>query len=150
VHSRKGFLCAALLAITLAWAGAGAAHHSFAPFEDQLQIVLTGTVTSFQWTNPHIYIELDATDENGEVKNWLIECANTTILNRVGWKWNMIREGDEIMAIVSPLRNGEPAGLLKRVRLADGSEYGNGGPAGPATIDFDGAPLAVGGPGGEG
>ena len=120
------------------------AHHSFAPFEDELQIVLTGTVTSFQWTNPHIYIELEAAGPSGEVANWLIECANTTILNRVGWKWNMIREGDEISIIVSPLRNGEPAALLKRVRLADGSEYSNGGPAGPATIDFDGNPLPAG------
>jgi hypothetical protein len=120
----------------------GHAHHSFAPFEDDLQIVLKGTVTSFQWTNPHIYIELDVADEDDAVKNWLIECANTTILNRVGWKWNMIKEGDRVSLIVAPLRNGEPAALLKRVRLADGSEYGNGGPAGPALIDFDGNPLA--------
>ena len=125
----------------LGLAAGASAHHSFAPFEEELQIVLEGTVTSFQWTNPHIYIELDAVDGRGEVRNWLIECANTTILNRVGWKWNMIREGDEIAVIVAPLRNGEPAALLKRVRLADGSEYGNGGPAGPATIGFDGSPL---------
>lgn len=119
-----------------------AAHHSFAPFEDDLQIVLHGTITSFQWTNPHVYMELDVRDENAEVRNWLIECANTTILNRVGWKWNMIREGDEVELIVAPLRNGDPAALLKRVRLADGAEYDNGGPAGPATIDFDGRPLS--------
>jgi hypothetical protein len=121
---------------------AASAHHSFAPFEDSLQITLSGTVTSFQWTNPHVYIELEAADDSGEARRWLIECANTTILNRVGWKWNMIREGDRIDVIVAPLRNGEPAALLKRVRLADGSEIGNGGPAGPATIDFDGKPLA--------
>ena len=117
------------------------AHHSFAPFDDELQIVLKGTVTSFEWTNPHIYLRIDAAGPDGEVRNWLVECANTTILNRVGWKWNMIREGDEVSLIVSPLRNGDPAALLKRVRLADGSEYSNGGPAGPATIGFDGRPL---------
>ena len=121
--------------------GEATAHHSFAPFEDDLQIVLDGTVTNFQWTNPHVYIELDVGDDSGEVRNWLIECANTTILNRVGWKWNMIGEGDEVSLIVAPLRNGEPAALLKRVRLADSSEFDNGGPAGPATIGFDGNPL---------
>jgi len=129
-----------LLSGVLLASGVGA-HHSFAPFEDDLQIVLRGTVTSFQWTNPHVYLELDVGDDTGEVRNWLIECANTTILNRVGWKWNMIREGDEVALIVAPLRNGDPAALLKRVRLPDGSELGNGGPAGPATIDFDGNPL---------
>ena len=136
-------LAALVGVIALAGAQAVPAHDSFAPFEDELQIVLTGTVTSFQWTNPHIYMQIDAAGPDGELRNWLIECANTTILNRVGWKWNMIRAGDEISIIVSPLRNGEPAALLKRVRLADGSEYGNGGPAGPATIDFDGNPLPV-------
>ena len=120
------------------------AHHSFAPFEDDLQITFTGEVTSFQWTNPHVYIEIEETDTNGELRHWLIECANTTILNRVGWKWNMIREGDRISVIIAPLRNGEPAGLLKRVRLPDGTEHDNGGPAGPATIGFDGKPLPVG------
>jgi hypothetical protein len=131
----------------LSFAVPASAHHSFAPFEEDLQIVLSGTVTNFQWTNPHIYIEVDAVDDSGDVRNWLIECANTTILNRVGWKWNMIEEGDEISVIVAPLRNGEPAALLKRVRLADGSEYGNGGPAGPATIGFDGEPLPASGQG---
>jgi hypothetical protein len=121
-------------------ASAGA-HHSFAPYEDELQVTFTGTVTSFQWTNPHIYIEVDTVGDDGEPRHWLIECANTTILNRVGWKWNMIKSGDVISVIVAPLRNGEPAALLKRVRLADGTEYANGGPAGPATIGFDGRPT---------
>jgi hypothetical protein len=84
---------------------------------------------------------MDAAGENGETTHWLIECANTTILNRVGWKWNMIKAGDEISVIVAPLRNGEPAALLKRVRLADGTEHSNGGPAGSATINFAGEPV---------
>ena len=113
------------------------AHHSFAPYERDLQITFTGTVTSFQWTNPHVYIRMESVDDNGDVKQWLIECANPGILNRVGWKWNMIKEGDVIAVIVSPLINGEPGALLKRVRLADGTEFGNGGPAGPATISFE-------------
>ena len=118
------------------------AHHAFsAEFDINKPVKLTGAVTKFDWTNPHIYIEMDVTAADGEVRHWLIECANTTILNRVGWKWNMIKAGDEIAVVVSPLRNGEPAALLKRVRLPDGTEFGNGGPAGPATIGFDGQPV---------
>jgi hypothetical protein len=133
---------ALVLAVLMLTSGRTAlAHHSFAPYEDELQITFTGTVTDFQWTNPHIYIEMDVSDEQGVTKRWLIECANTTILNRVGWKWNMIKVGDEISVIVAPLRNGEPAALLKRVRLPDGSEHGNGGPAGAARISFDGEPI---------
>jgi hypothetical protein len=124
------------LAVTLLASGSAAAHHSFAPYADD-QITFTGTVTSFQWTNPHVYIEMDAPDGNGVTSRWLIECANPGILNRVGWKWNMIEAGDEISVIVAPLRTGEPGALLKSVRLADGTVFGNGGPAGPATISFE-------------
>jgi hypothetical protein len=126
----------------VAWPHPGPAHHSFAPYEPELQIAFSGVVTKFQWTNPHIYIEMDVANDQGETQHWLIECANTTILNRTGWKWNMIKTGDEIAVVVSPLRNGEPAALLKRVRLTDGNEFSNGGPAGPARIGFDGKPLA--------
>ena len=111
------------------------AHHSFAPYEPTLQIKLSGAVTEFRWANPHVYIEMDAPDAtSGKTRHWLIECANPGILNRVGWKFNMVKVGDKITVIVSPLRNGDPAALLKQITLADGSKYSNGGPAGPATI----------------
>jgi hypothetical protein len=130
-----------LRALGLLWliaaCGVATAHHSFAPYEPDVQIRQTGTVAKFQWTNPHVYITLDVADDAGATKRWTIECANPGILNRVGWKWNMIAPGDEISVIVSPLRNGEPGALLKAVRLADGREFGNGGPAGPARISFD-------------
>jgi hypothetical protein len=135
---RGGRLAVLIFAMAFGATGIAWGHHSFAGYEPELQISLKGTVTHYQWTNPHVYIELDSVDDaTGETKHWLIECANPGILNRVGWKWNMIKEGDEITAIVSPLLNGDPGALLKAVRLADGSEYSNGGPAGPATIPFD-------------
>lgn len=134
--SKTGRLAGPVLCLQIA-SGAVWAHHSFAPYERELQVVLDGEVSRFQWTNPHVYIELDSRGRDGEVSRWTIECANPGILNRVGWKWNLIQEGDEISVIVSPLRNGEPGALLKAVRLADGTTYSNGGPAGPPTISFD-------------
>jgi hypothetical protein len=133
-HSRRVLGAAAVWALVAALPAH--AHHSFAPYEPDLQFQLDGVVTSYQWANPHVYIELDAVDDKGEKKHWLIEGANPGILNRVGWKWNMIKVGDEISVIVSPLRNGEPGALLKSVRLADGKIFSNGGPAGPARIEF--------------
>lgn len=134
---RSLFLISSLTVAALLWAGGAAvAHHSFAPYERELQIQLDGKVSRFQWTNPHVYIELDVEGAGPERSHWTIECANPGILNRVGWKWNMIGEGDDISVIVSPLRNGEAGALLKSLRLGDGTTYSNGGPAGPATIDF--------------
>ena len=117
--------------------GPAFAHHSFLSYEPNVQIRFTGIVTNYEWTNPHVYIELDVPDEEGGTKHWLIEGANPGILNRVGWKWNMIGVGDEISVIVSPLRNGESGALLKAVRLADGTIFSNGGPAGPARLSFE-------------
>jgi hypothetical protein len=127
-----------VLALAVNAGAPASAHHSFAPYEPDVQFQLDGVVTKYEWMNPHVYIELDVADAQGATQHWLIECANPGILNRVGWKWNMISEGDEISVIVAPLRNGEPGALLKAIRLPDGSTFSNGGPAGPARIAFDG------------
>ena len=130
VRAAAFLIAVALFPVPSAWA-----HHSFAAYEPTKQIKLSGVVTEFKWTNPHVYIQLEAPDPaSGETKKWLIECASTSILNRAGWKFNLIKAGDKITAIVSPLRNGEPAALLKLMTLADGSKYGNGAAAGTATI----------------
>jgi len=112
------------------------AHHSFAVYEPNVQIKMSGVVTKFKWANPHVYLEIDAADpKTGETRHWLLECASTSILNRAGWKFNMLKPGDMITVIVSPLRTGEPAALLKQVTLADGSKYSNGAAAGKVTIE---------------
>jgi len=128
--------CVTVIAMSLVAATPVRAHHSFAPYEPALQIKLSGVVTAFKWYNPHVYIELDAPDEKtGATKHWLVECASTSILNRAGWKFNMLKAGDKVTVIVSPLRNGEPAALLKQITLADGSKLSNGAAAGRATIE---------------
>ena len=111
------------------------AHHSFAPYDSTVQIKLTGVVSEYRWGNPHVYFEIDAPDaSSGQTRHWLIECASTSILNRAGWKFNMLKPGDTVMVIVSPLRNGDPAALLKQITLADGRTFTNGAAAGRATI----------------
>ena len=132
-RSIRAFAAIAVLAAT----GAAYAHHSFAMFDSESQIKLKGKVTDFQWQNPHVYIEVDAVDVNAKdktVKSWTIECANPGILNRIGWKFNMVKVGDELTLIVAPLRSGEPGALLKQITLPDGKVFTNGGPAGPANI----------------
>jgi hypothetical protein len=131
--ARLAFTIAILMALASA---PGRAHHSFAPYEPTIQIKLSGVVTNFKWGNPHVYLEMDAPDpKTGEKKHWLVECASTSILNRAGWKFNMIKAGDAVTAIVSPLRNGEPAALLKAITLPDGKKFTNGAAAGRATIE---------------
>ena len=131
-----GLICLLLLS------GQVSAHHSFAMFDNNNQIRLQGRVTHYQWTNPHVYVELEVIQQDGSTKRWTIECANPGILSRVGWKHNMVKEGDEITAIIAPLRNGKSGGLLKQIKLPDGTKIENGGPAGPPKISIEtGEPL---------
>ncbi|MGH8226786.1 MAG: DUF6152 family protein [Steroidobacteraceae bacterium] len=132
---RWGLGLTALAWIVLAGAaGPALAHHSFAMFDHDHQIKLTGTVERFQWANPHVYIELDAQSPKGVATHYTIECASPGILDRVGWKWNMIKVGDRITAVIAPLRSGEPGGLLKLVTLSNGHSYNNGAAAGKANL----------------
>ena len=111
------------------------AHHSFAMFDQSKPTTLTGTVTAFEWTNPHAYIELDVADEKGAVKHWSIELGSPSILMQSGWKFKDLKHGDKVTAGISPLRSGQPGGLLIQVTLPDGRVLGNGpgrGPQAPA------------------
>jgi hypothetical protein len=133
------------LAFLASGANVASAHHSFAMFDSDHQIRLSGTVSEFRWQNPHIYIHLQAPDAKGKMRDWTIECANPGILNRLGWKFNRIKKDDRITVVVAPLRTGEAGALLKQVKLADGRVFGNGGPAGPPNISIeDGKPLPAG------
>jgi hypothetical protein len=132
IHRMFTAACGILM---LAAASSVLSHHSFAMFDHDHQIKLTGTVSQFDWANPHVYIELDAADAAGVMKHYTIECANPGILDRVGWKFNMIKVGDKITTIIAPLRTGEPGGLLKQVTLSDGRKFSNGAPAGKPNIE---------------
>ena len=106
------------------------AHHSFTMFDQAAPLTISGTVTSVEWTNPHVYIELDLAEPVKGAKHWSIELGSPSILQRGGWKFNSVKKGDKVTAVVSPLKNGDPGSLLTRITLPDGRVLGNGGPAG--------------------
>jgi hypothetical protein len=109
----------------------GVAHHSFAMFDSTKTTTLIGTVTDFQWTNPHSYIELDVPGEAGAVKHWSVEMGSPSILQPGGWKHNTLKAGDKVTVMMNPLKNGDPGGLLVQANLPDGRKLGNGPGRGP-------------------
>jgi hypothetical protein len=133
VARRRRLSCLATVVLaSLAWSGMAVAHHSFAMFDQTKQVTLSGTVTEFQWTNPHAYIEIDVADEKGVVKHWSVEMGSPSILMQSGWKFKDLKHGDKVTVRLSPLKDGKPGGLLVQATLPDGRVLGNGPGRGPA------------------
>ena len=115
--------------LTFALLSPAFAHHSFAMFDHTRTLTLKGTVTKFQWTNPHAYLELDVAAADGKVSHFTIELTSINMMQRQGWRSTMIKAGDKVTAVVSPLLDGQPGGLLLEVTLPDGKVLEPGVPA---------------------
>jgi hypothetical protein len=74
--------------------GAAIAHHSHATLDPNDVRILTGTVTKFGWTNPHVFIKVMAPNPKGEMVEYGIEMNNPPSLVRLGWSKNTIKTGD--------------------------------------------------------
>lgn len=120
---------AAAAAGALALATGASAHHSFALFDHVNRITVSGTVSKFDWTNPHVYIYLDVPDGSA-VKHYTVECASPNVLTRVGWKWNDVKQGDKVTLLLNPFKSGQAGGMLEKATLADGRTLSDGNPPG--------------------
>ena len=110
---------------TLLGASPALAHHSFAMFDRDKQVSLTGTVHDFQWTNPHAWIEIDVPDGKGGADKWGIELNSPNNLARQGWRSNLLHPGDKVTIVLNPLRSGEHGGLFLQATLPDGKVIGD-------------------------
>jgi hypothetical protein len=99
------------------------AHHSGASYDSDHQISLTGTVSNFEWTNPHVFIYLDVKDETGSVVQWRVEGNSPNMLARAGWRREMIKEGDKITVNGAPAKNKAPILRLINLTMANGVKF---------------------------
>jgi hypothetical protein len=112
------------LAALLLWQGGALAHHSNVLFDNTQEVTATGTVTEFQWHNPHTYIQMVVKDEQGVEKEWSVEMAAPMYLYNLGWRPSTLKPGDTITVTVWPLRSGESGGLARSVLDASGERIG--------------------------
>ena len=111
------------------------AHHSFAMFDATKETTLQGIVKEFQWSNPHVWIQLLTDDKHGGTEEYGIECRSINMLLREGWKSGQIKAGDKISVTFHPLRDGSRGGALIKVVFPDGREL-NGVPTEIPADDF--------------
>ena len=82
---------------------------------------MKGTITGFEFSNPHVQIFFDTKDDKGNVTHWSCESTNPAMLTRNGWSRSVLKPGDEVTMVVNP--NKKPDGTvvnLIKVVLANG------------------------------
>jgi Family of unknown function (DUF6152) len=98
---------------TLAWLAATCvplAHHSFAMFDTQHPIQISGTVKEFRYVNPHSVLIVTVKGNDGAATDWTLECPPPGILARQGVTPNTLKPGDQFTGIINPLHSGEAGG----------------------------------------
>lgn len=120
-NPRKFFAAAVLALLSIPAAG----HHSSAMFDDQTLLTLTGEVTRFDYLNPHAWLYMNVTGDDGTVTEWGFELSAPPLLRREGVSPNTWRPGDLVRVRTHPLKDGRPAGSLRGIVKADGSGYRN-------------------------
>ncbi len=99
---------------------AALAHHSFsAEFDANKRVKMTGTVTSVEWRNPHVWFYVDVKDPVGNVSNWGFELASPNLLLRNGWTASSMQIGDVVMVEAYQAKNGLNLANAHGVTLAD-------------------------------
>jgi hypothetical protein len=100
------------------------AHHGASAYDSKKLTTLKGTVTDFQFMNPHSEIFFEVKNADGKVEKWSAEAASMVTMSRLGWSKTLFKPGDQITVIGNRARNGSPTMRLSKVVLANGKEYG--------------------------
>ena len=117
MSKQSSFCYTAVLAILSFQA---AAHHSVAVFDRTKEVTLTGTVKSFQYTNPHAWLLVDVKGKDGKITTWGFEAEGPSTLMRAGIHLSDLRPGTEVVVVGHPMRDGRPAATwVKATRVSD-------------------------------
>ena len=98
------------------------AHHGNSAYDMSRTITLKATITKFEYSNPHVQVYFDVTDDKGNVEHWVAETTNPSMLNRVGWSRDTLKPGDQVTLIANPNKVGARVVFLEKVVLANGQE----------------------------
>jgi Family of unknown function (DUF6152) len=112
----------ALFAFSIAIGGAALAHHSFAMFDAEHPIEITGTVKEFRFVSPHTILTVTVKGADGVAKDWILEGGAPGMLVRDGMTSKSLQPGDQIRATINPLHSGAEGGSYQpaQVKFIDG------------------------------
>ena len=134
MRNRLAVTLAGIALAILVAGGSALAHHAFsAEFDATKPVALRGTITRMEWINPHAWLHIDVTRDDGTVESWMIEAGPPGALVRRGWRRDSVTPGIEVLvegyqAIDGAFRaNGRDVTFPDGTRLFAGSS-GTGAP----------------------
>jgi hypothetical protein len=95
------------------------AHHGGAQYDAKNPVTVTGTVTDYMFTNPHVQIHFDVKNENGSVDKWVAETASPQRLFGFGWNAKTLKAGDKITVTGAQLKDGQK--IMSIIKLTGGN-----------------------------
>ncbi len=98
------------------------AHHGTSVFDMSKTLTMRGTVTEWDWSNPHCLLQFDVKNEDGQVVRWVAETQNPANMVDVGWGKASFKPGDEVTVTLLAAKNGKPFGRIDSVVLSNGKK----------------------------
>lgn len=120
-----------LLLAGLGLGSSGLTHHSVhGVFNPEAPFSVTGTVTDVDWVNPHVFLHVDVTDEDGNTASWQMETVPAGALRRAGITPEMLMANGQQVTVTGIVAHKEPhMGWVHRITYEDGHFYQLGNPA---------------------
>jgi hypothetical protein len=85
-------------------------HGTGIAYDNTKPTVVKGTVTDFEWRNPHAQLFLDVKDTDGKILKWAVEMNSPGVMTRQGWTKKEFSPGDMISITVYPAKSGALVG----------------------------------------
>lgn len=98
------------------------AHHGTGAYDTTRQVKETGTITEFDFINPHVLVSMDVKDDKGNVTKWQGELTSPNRLARAGWTHDTLKAGDTATIEGYPAKSGATTIWIQKVYSASGEE----------------------------
>jgi hypothetical protein len=134
MHSRHSRLTSVVVgaAVLVAVAVPVSAHHSFsAEFSRDLPVSLEGEVLKMEWVNPHSWLHINVTQDDGTVETWQVEGGSPSVLMRAGWTRDSLPVGTKIKVEGFGAKDGSLRAQSRGIEFPDGSVLNLGGTTSP-------------------
>ncbi len=113
-----GFVVAGLLAVSVP----AFAHHAWHGYDMKNLTTVKGTVTQFDWGNPHVWIGFETRDDKGNLQKWSAGGPSPSRMANTGWDKDTLKPGDQLTAVGHRITDGTYSLRLEKVILSDGRE----------------------------